>query len=158
MSVTLPEVFKIVQGKSPTTTTGGFTADYVSLKNVHRAWVIVELTQAVAHATVVSLMRATAVAPTGATAVTETVPIWENEATGTSDTLVRQTDAASITLTADAENKTVVMLIDPAKLTDTFDCIAAKLSDSSQATNFASVTYLLETRYAQATPPTAITD
>lgn len=157
-NICLPEQFKIVQGAAPITTNGAVTGDYVSLKNVHRAWVIFELNQAVGHATVCSLMRATAVAPTGGTAVTELVKIWENEATGTSDTLVAQTDAASITMTGDIADKQVVMQIDPELLTATFDCIAGKTSASSQSTNHVSMTYILEYRYGQATPPTAITD
>lgn len=157
-NICLPEQFKIVQGKSPTATSSAVTGDYVSLKNVHRAWVIFELTQAAAHATVCSLMRATAVAPTDGTAVTELVKIWENEDTATSDTLVAQTDAASIALTSEIKNKQVVMQIDPELLTATFDCIAGKTSASSESTNFVSMTYILEYCYAQATPPTAITD
>lgn len=158
MSICLPEQFKIMQGAPPTTTNGAVTGDYVSLKNAHRVWVIFELTQAVGHATVCSLMRATAVAPTGATAVTESVKIWENEDTGSTDTLVRQTDATSVTLGADIKNKQVIMEIVPQGLTATFDCIAGVTSASSQSSNFVSMTYILETRYAQATPPTAITD
>lgn len=158
MSICLPETFKIVQGKSPTTTNAAVTGDYVSLKNCHRCTVIFELTQAAAHATTCSLMRATAVAPTGATAVTESVKIWENEDTATSDTLVAQTDAASVTLSADIKNKMVVMQIDPIVLASGFDCLAGKTDASSETTNFVSMTYILETRYPAATPPTTITD
>jgi hypothetical protein len=154
----LPSIFKIVQGTPPVTTTGGVTCDYVSLKNAVRAWIIAEFTQAVGHATVLGVNKATAVAPTGATAMTETQQIWVNEDTAASDTLVKATDAASETLTDDVKNKQVIMEIDPAKLAAGYDCIAATISDSSQATNFVSVTYLIETRYPQATPPAAITD
>jgi len=154
----LAEVFKIVQGSPPVTTDGGVTGDYVSLKNAVKAAVIFNFTQAVAHATVCGINEATAVAPTGAQAMTATQKIWVNEDTAASDTLVKATDAASETLTADIKNKQVVMEIDPAKLTAGYDCIAATVSDSSQATNLVSITYLIETRYPQATPPAAITD
>ncbi len=154
----LPESFKIVQALAPVTTNGGKTGDYVSLKNCHKAHVVVNLTQAVGHATQLSIKEATAVAPTGAQAMTATVPIWENEDCAASDTLVKQTDAANVSVSADIKNKQIVMEIDPAKLTAGYDCIAAVLSDSSQVSNIASITYLLETRYPQATPPPAITD
>jgi len=156
-NICLPEQFKIVQGKSPITTNTAVTGDYVSLKNVHRAWVIFNFTQAAAHATVASLLRSTAVDTSG-TAVTESVKIWCNEDTATSDTLVAATDAASETLTADIKNKMVVMQIDPELLAATYDCIAGYVAASSESTNFVSMTYILEYRYAQATPPTAITD
>ena len=156
--ITLAENFKIVQGSAIATTSGGITGDYISLKNVHRATVVFHLLQAAAHATGASIMKATAVAPTGATAMVATVPIWENEDTAASDALVKQTDAASVTLAADVKNKIVVMQIDPVRLGETYDCIAGKLSDSSESTNFAAIMYFLEMRYAQATPPTAITD
>jgi hypothetical protein len=50
------------------------------------------------------------------------------------------------------------MQIDPSKLSAGFDCIAATLADSTEATNFAAVNYFIETRYPQATPPSAIVD
>jgi len=157
-NICLPEHFKIVQGAAPITTSSAVTGDYVSLKNVHRIWIIFELNQAVGHSTICSAMRATAVSPTGGTAMTEVCKIWENEDTGSTDTLVKQTDAANVTVTDDIKDKTVVFQIDPNDLTATFDCIAGKTSASSQSTNHVSITYILETRYPQATPPTAITD
>jgi hypothetical protein len=135
------------------------TSDYICLKNVHRAWIVFNFYNAQTHATVCSLMKATAVAPTGATAVTSTHPIWSNEDTAAGDTLTKQTDAASLTITgATTKGIEVWFQIDPEKLGATYDCIAAKTSASSQATNFCQVTAILETRYPQATPPTAITD
>ncbi len=155
----LPEKFKVVKILNPQTTNGGIAAgDYINLKNALKVWFVFEFTQAVGHATVASLIRATTVAGGGATAVTETFPIWVNEDTSLTDTLVKATDAADETLTADAKNKTVVFAIDPAILADTFDCLSAVVSDSSQATNLVSCTAIIETRYPQATPPSAIID
>jgi hypothetical protein len=157
---TLPEDCKLVQAVNPQTTNGGITADYVSLKNVHKAWIIVELTQAAAHATGIDPMQATAVAGTGAKAFSNTLPIWANEATATSDTLVRQTDAVTYNVTADVANKQIIFEIDPAKMdvANGFDVLGCAVDDSSQATNIASITYVLKTRYPQATPPAAISD
>lgn len=158
LTLNLVQDFPPIQGQAPKVTTAIVTGDYVSLKNCHRAWVIFSLTQGTGHATQCSLMRATAVAPTNATAVTESVRIWENEDVAANDTLVRQTDAANVTVTADVKNKMVVMEIDPEVLAAGYDCIAGKTSASGAADNFVSMVYVLFPRYAQATPPTAITD
>lgn len=158
MIATLPQSYKIVVGASPETTNGGKTADYISLKNAAWVWVIVNLTQAVGHATAFTLNRATAVAPTGATTLAADVQVWANEDAAASDTLVRQTDAKSYTVSNNIKNKQIVFGIDPATLGGSYDVLTVLAADSSQATNFWSVTYLVETRYPSATPPTVITD
>jgi len=101
---------------------------------------------------------ATAVAPTGAAAGTAVMPVWKNADIATSDTLVKGDDAATIAATAGTTNQQLVMEILPERLPAGYDCIAATLTASSQATNFATITYLIETKYPQATPPAAITD
>jgi len=153
----LAETFKIVQAIQPRTTNGGITCDYVSLKNAIRAWIIVSLTQAVGHATGIDPKRATAVDGTGAVALGTAVPIWANEDVAASDTLVKQTSAVTYDVTNDIKNKKIIFLIDPVAI-GAYDVLGCSLDDSSQASNFASVLYLLETRYPQGTPPTAITD
>jgi len=161
-NLSLPESFKIVDlTAGPVTTNGGVTGDYVSLKNVHKAWIVLQFTQAVAHATVVQPQVATAVAPTGATSITFATRIWSNEATATTDTLVAQTAATSYSLTADVAKKMVVIEIDPSEVVAmgaTYDVIGCTISNSAQATNFVSGVYVLQMRYQQATPPAAITD
>jgi len=154
----LPEIFKIVQGTSPVTTNGGVTGDYVSLKNAVKCTVVVNLTQAVGHATVLSISESPLVSGDGSQAMTATQKVWQNADVAASDALVKAADAASVTVAADVKHKQIVMEIDPSKLTAGYDCIAAVLSDSSQATNFASIDYFIETRYPQATPPAAIID
>lgn len=154
----LPEVLKIVNGTPVVTTTGGVTCDYISLKNAVKVTIIVELLQAVSHATALGVNEATNVAAGSAAAVTAVQKVWKNADVSSSDTLVRGTNAATIAATAGATNQQLVMEFDPATLSAGFDCIAATLSDSSQATNFATVTYLIETRYPQANPPSAIID
>lgn len=161
MNLNLPQQCKIVDAVAGcVTTNGGVTSDYVSLKNVHKAWIVVQMTQAVGHATVIAVRQATAVAGTGVKAITVSVPIWENEDTAASDTLVKQTDAVSLTVTNDIKKKMVIFEVDPRTLdqANSFDCLNFTISDSSQATNFASGMFILLERYAQATPPAAITD
>lgn len=161
MNISLPENFKPVAATAgPVTSNGGVTGDYVSLKNAHMAWILVTFDQAVGHATLVTPKQASAVAGTGVKALTTAVPIWANEDVAASDTLVAQTAALNYTVTNDIKVKQVLFQIDPAglDLANDFDCIGLAIADSSQATNFVDATYFLQTRYAQATPPAAITD
>lgn len=161
-NIYLPENFKIVDATAgPVTTNGGVTGDYVSLKNVKYAWLVLQFTQAVGHATVIQPQVATAVAPTGAVSITFNADIWSNLATGTDDTLVARTAAASYTLGAGIAKMQVVIGIDPAKCQAqgaNYDVIGFTVSDSSQATNFVSGQFFLEMKYQQATPPSAIVD
>lgn len=157
---TLPEHFKIVDATAgPVTTNGGVTGDYVTLKNAHKAYIVVQLTQAVGHATVLSPKQASAVAGTGVKAVSAG-RIWANEDTAASDTLVEQAAAATYTVTNDVKKKLVIFEIDPDDfdIANGFDVLGFAASDSSQATNFISATYWLANRYLQATPPAAISD
>ena len=158
MKTTLPEQFKIVNGTPVVTTTGGVTCDYISLKDAVRVTIIANLLQAATHATALGVKEATNVAAGSAAAVTEVQNVWKNADVSASDTLVKATNAATIAATAGTTDQILVMEFDPATLSDGFDCIAATLTDSSEATNFATVTYIIETRYPQGTPPTAITD
>lgn len=163
MITNLPENFKIVQLKNPATTNGGWTSGYVSLKNAKKVTFLVNMTQAVGHATALTPKQATAVAGTSAKGLTNACEIWANEDTAASDALVRQTAATSYTVSADVKNKTIIFEIEPSICMDInastpFDCVALTSADSSQATNFASVTAIIEMRYKQATPPTAVTD
>jgi hypothetical protein len=141
----------------PVTTNGGITTDVVSLKNAIRATFVVDLTQAVGHATVVSLKQATDVAA-GTNAAGPVSQIWMNEDVATSDTLVKQTDAASVTVTNNIKKKQIVIEVDPAALTDTYDCVYLTVGDSSQATNYANANVIIRANFQRATPPAAITD
>ena len=157
----IPNEFKIVDATAGcVTTNGGVTGQYASLKNAHKATLVLSFTQAVAHATVVTIRQATAVAGTDVKDITVNVPIWANEATATNDTLVVKTAAKTYTLGNTIAKKQVVVEIDPATLdvAGGFDVAGFTLSNSAQATNFVSGVWILETRYAQATPPTAVAD
>ena len=156
----LTENFKIVTGTSPITTNGAVTADYVSLKNVNKAWIICTLTQAAAHATLLSPKQATAVAGTAVKVFTNTLKVNANEDISATDTLAVQTAAVNYTVTADIANKVVVFEIDPSDLdtANNFDCITLLSAASTEATNFINVTYVLDMKYKEDVPPTTITD
>jgi len=166
--ITHPESCKIVVGAvnlaTSSLTTG--VADLVCLKNVHRATIFVAIDCAAGGATVLQPERATDVAGTGLVDIATVVQIWINEDIATSDTLVRQTDATSVTLTGDTNDKLVVFQINPATLiTNTagsaptfFDCLGIYDSSGGESTDKATVIYELWERYQQATPPSAIID
>lgn len=156
----LPEDCKIVQALEPATDAAGRTGDYVSLKNCHRCYVLFHVTQGNAATILISINQATAVAPTGAKAITVAVPIWSNLDCAASDTLVARTAAVNYTTDAGVKHKQVIFQIDPATLdqANAFDCIAV-VTGASNAANITSAQYLLtDIRYHQATPPAAITD
>lgn len=149
----IPEGLFPVSGIKPTTTNGSIhSTDYISLKNARMCWVVVHLTQTVAHATVFAIERATAVAPTGNVAIANTVPIWYGNVTTSSQTLTRQTDAISYTMGGAVTGDVyIIFQVDPASLGSTYDCIGLTASDSSQATNFFEVTFWIEPKFATKT-------
>ena len=158
MSVNLPELFKIVDATAgAVTTNGGVTCDYVSLKNAIEAYIVLQFTQAQAHATVIQPKMATDVSGTGVASITASQMIWSNLDTATSDTFVARTAATSYTLTSVQKKMQVIIRIDPASF-GSYDVLGCTISDSSQATNFVAAQYFILERYQQATPPAAITD
>ena len=157
----LPEHCKVVDAVPGISDTfAEVTFDYVSLKNVQMAWIVVLLTQAVGHQTLIEPQVATSVAPAGTTAITFATDIWANEDTATSDTLVKQTNAVQYEVTGDIARKMVVFRMDPSDIVaqgSTYDCISCVIESSKQL-NYVAGLYILQSRYPQATPPAAITD
>ena len=158
MKMVMPEIFKIVNGTPVATTNGGINCDFINLKDALNVTIIVELLQAATHTTALTVDEATTVAGGSATQLLTVQKVWKNADVSATDTLVRSADAITILATAGTTDQQLVMQVDPASLTAGFDCIRAALDNSGEGTNFATVTYLIETRYPQATPPTAITD
>lgn len=156
----LNEDYKVVQVFEPKTTNTTITSDYITLKNAITAAVIVNLTQAVGHATQVSLYQSQDVSGTGAKPLGNNIPIWANEDTALGDSLVRQSDGVSYSVANTAKNKQVVFHVDPAKLdiNNGFCCLNVRVGASTQATNFANGEFILEMKYGQADPPSAIVD
>lgn len=159
----LPEDMKTVVAISPITTNQAVEGDIISLKNCSgRVHVLVSLTQAVAHATAITLYQTTDVANSlsDAKAIVNAVPIWSNLDVASSDTLTARTAAVSYTVPEEAKNMLVCFQVDADRL-DTangFDCLQVRIAASSQATNYASAFYLVENKYAGASAPTVITD
>ena len=159
-SFTLPEQAKLVEALTPAADAAGRTSDWVSLKNAHKAYVVVSMDQGNAATVLLSLLQAQAVAGTGVKAGPD-VPIWANLDCAASDALVREaTDADTYTTDAGVKHKMVVFEVDPAKLdvAGGFDCIAVSTGASNAANITAALFVLTPLRYAASTPPSAIVD
>lgn len=156
----LPQQLKMVIGAAPATDAAGRTAAYVSLKNAHKAFIVVQLTQGNAATVALTPFQAKNVAALSEKVLANVVAIYANLDTATSDTLVRATDAVNYTTDAALKNKMVVFEIDPASLdvNNGFDCITIK-TGASNAANITSVLYLLgPNRYPAASMASAIVD
>lgn len=160
MNLTIPNQMKVVEAFAPAADAAGRSSDIVSLKNVSKATIIVNLTQGNAATVALTLMQAQDVSGTGAKALANTVPIWSNLDTAATDTLVRRTDGVAYTTDAAVKNKTVIFEVDASQLdvNNGFDCLYVT-TGASNAANITQGTFLLHgLRFQQATPPSAIID
>lgn len=133
--------------------------DVVSMKNFHKGWFIVYHTGANDTDLVLSLYEATNVAAGTNAAVTTACPNWlDADAGTTSDVLVAQSDAYSLTIAPATQNGVIwVLEVDPAILSSGYDCVY--LADSGgHASNLCSILFVGQPRYAQGSLPAAITD
>lgn len=155
----LVENAKPVGLATPAADAAGRTSRYITLKDAHRAWILVYVAQGNAATILLSPLQATAVAGTGSKVLAKTVPIWACVDYAVSDAMVRQTDAVNFTTDAGVKEKAVLFQIDTAALDvpGGFDCIAIS-TGASNAANITSAYAFLETRYGQVTPPTALVD
>jgi hypothetical protein len=153
----IPQGMIPVQLLAPTTTNGGATSRGVNLKWAIRAFIVVDLLQAVGNATQINLRQATAMA-LGSNAVGPNVPNWKNEDCAASDALTKNTDANSVAVAADVKSKQVIFQVDPAKLAAGSPVVYVTSSNSGQATNLLNVTAYIEPRYASDAPPSLVVD
>ena len=158
-NVFLPEHYKIVSATAACrTTNGGVTFDVIDLKNAHRVWIVAHFRQAVAHATTIQPVVGISIASC-ATAITFSTRWWKNVDISLTDTLVAQTAGTSMACDAAATDHLMVIEIDPSDVVaqlSTYHCLGGTIATSVQATDFVSAVYYIEERYAQATPPAAI--
>ncbi|MFG1255882.1 hypothetical protein V5F79_01055 [Xanthobacter flavus] len=152
---------KPVSALAPATDAAGRTGGYISLKNAHKAYVVLHITQGNAATIALSLSQAKTVAGGSAKSVTATFPIWSALDVATDDTLVARTAAASYTTDAGVKNKIVIFEILPEAVLDIangFDCIAVTTGASNAANITSAQVFIVPGRYQQATPPSAIAD
>lgn len=156
-NVSLATAYKKVVAFNPKTTNAALTSQVITLKGAVKATLTLIFTNAVGFASVPTIKQATDIAA-ATNAAGPTCRIWANEDVAASDTLVAQTAAASYTMAADIKNKVVVFEIDPASLTDGYDCVYCTIATSSQATNYVAGEWMIESNFQQTTIPTAIVD
>ena len=151
MKFEIPTKQHVVTGAGCVTTDGGVTADYISMKNVIRATIIVTLKQAVAHATGIDPVQATAVDGTGAKAFAKTLPIFSNADVSLASLFTTEDAAVTFNVAATAKTHKVIFVVDPEKfdVDNSFDCLGVTVDDSSQATNFVNIEYILEMKYSE---------
>lgn len=124
-----------ISSLEPAADAAGRTGKYVSLKNALMATVIFYVAQGNAATIVLDVLQASAVAGTGAKALSINVPIETDIDANTSSVNARQTDAKTFTTDAGVKMKLVKFLIDPAQLDSAgkFNCIAARTGASNAA-------------------------
>jgi len=161
-NLSLPEHCKLVSATplGAQTTNGAITLRPISMKNCIKVWLVAVFQQDVAIATTIQPLVGATVA-TAVTAITFNTPWWLNANVAATDTLVRQADLTIATLTNVATDMMVVIEIDPADVLAqnvTFDCLGGTISASQQPTNLVGAIWVIQERFGQSTPPTAITD
>ena len=139
----------IVQAIAPATNASQLTGDYISLKNVVKCTVVVFGIWTTTDTSAITIEQATAVAPSGSTAIVNTIPIHVNLDCDVSNALAAATAAVSYTTNADAETKIIVFEITPDLLDAGYDCITVKVGGSS-GSNIVSALYILDLRYSAA--------
>lgn len=156
----LVENAKIVEVLVPATDAAGRAGVGFSLKNYRRAIIVVHIVQGNAATILLTPEQCTAVAGTGAKALSQNTRIWANLDTSVNDTLVRATDAKNYTTDAAVKNKIVVFEVDAASLdqANSFDCLRLSTGASNVANLTQAIAYLMDPRYPQATPPSARVD
>lgn len=145
----LIEKYKTIQAFEPKTTNTAIKSAYINLKNIITAVAVINLTQAVAHETEILLYQAKDAKGTNEKSLENNVHILASEDVAESDELVRKLDAVSYTVEKTAKNKQIIFSVDPAKLdvNNGFCYLGLKIGASSQATNFASAEFILESKY-----------
>jgi len=157
---TFPQACKITDALAPAADAAGRASLYISVKNYHKAYLVVHITQGNAATILLTINQATAIAGTGTKVLANAVPIWANLDTVAAEDLVKATDAVIYTTDAGVKNKIVVFEIDTAKLdvAGGFDCINCSTGASNAANITQAMWYLVPSRYNESTPLSARLD
>lgn len=153
-----PQDLTFVTLLAPAADAAGRASAFVSLKNAAKAWIVFFADQANAATIALTPNQATAVAGTGAKAITAT-RIFTKLDQANSD-WVQATEAASFTTDAGVKNKWVIFEIDPTKCMDIandFDCIRIATGASNVA-NITSAFLIVAPRHRGATTSSVLVD
>ena len=134
---------------NPQTTDGGPETDYLDMRDCHTAYLVVNLTQAAAHETTITVQEAEDGTGTGVGTVANNVRIWSDvDVDDDGETLDRRTDGNNYSVPNEDDNMLVVFQVNAAALSGDNTHIRLTFQDSSQATNFASVVAYKQARYS----------
>jgi len=164
-SLSLPEQFKIVQVAVSQAATD-VTYDVVCCKNAHKVWFIIQELYVADTDITFSLVECTDVAGGTTSAVTKAFPVWYNAdvaaattgaaATTHIDGMTLISSGASHEFDA-AKSQLCVIEWDPAKHTAGYDCI--QIADAGgNASNYITALAIIQERYPQSSPPSAVVD
>ena len=165
--ISLPEQFKIIN-IAPSQVATAVTYDTLCCKNAHKVWFVITQLYVADTDITFSLIEATDVAAGTTAAVTAALPIWYNAdiaaattgaaATTIFDGLTKITSGSSHKFdTGAGKSQMCVIEWDPAKHTAGYDCI--QLADAGgHASNYVTAIAIVQTRYPQADPPSALID
>jgi len=137
----------------------GVTCDVVSMKTLHKGWFLITHTGSTDVDLTLTLMEATDVAAGTNAAITTVCPIWVDlDAGTTSDVVSKTTSAYAYTIdTGVAPSQVVMIEIDPAILSDGYDCVY--LADSGgSGSNYCTIQFFGAPRYTGAELAAIITD
>jgi hypothetical protein len=157
-----PETFPMIQAHEPNTADAILkTCTPINLKNCNGVLIIVmQLYAADTDLTITVDEGATAAEATAGTYPLTTgaeFPIWLNTDTATSDALVRQTDAVTVTINTGAHKNQIAALYVPTSVLTAGRYWIIPECSAGNIANYASILYILDgERYQQETPPTAI--
>lgn len=146
-SLKFPEGCLFVMGAVAQVGSGAdVTSKPLSLKNVQRLWILVNLNPAGGAAYALQPQTDALVAFGSAASITKAARIWSDEDADTNCKLTEQTAATSWSTTADTNPKLVVFEIDPAALAAGEDCVRVNIPALAVG-DYASVDYVIEPRY-----------
>lgn len=140
--------YKIVQGTRPGTTMNtATTGDWINAKYAHMVYAIIDVARPDAKAIRAEAYSAENSAAGGVTAITTGIYWYKNDGctydrlTAATSSYSSHTDASSTGLFQ------LVAALDPAVLPSSRPWVSFAVRNSSQATDFCHITYLLESRY-----------
>ena len=158
----LPENCRIIEGLSPRigAAGGSVIGAYISVKQYEKVYVVIHYQEGSSTSEVLGIMKSPLISGVGGIPTTELWRIWSNLDCATSDLLVERTAATSYAIGTGDTHKIIVFEVDPAALSEGYDCIAGYGLSGIAATDTYSMLYFGVPRYASRvlTAPTAITD
>ena len=158
----LPENCRIIEGLSPRVggAGGSVLGAYISVKQYEKVYIVIHYAEVDGTSEVFGVMKSPLISGVGGIPTTELWRIWSNLDCAASDLLVERTAATSYAIGTGTTHKIIVFEVDPAALSEGYDCIAGYGLSGIAATETYSMLYFGVPRYAGRvlTAPTALTD